>query len=57
MKAAISRSAWATLQEDPPPVLDLMDGHLDLAGNLIDRLTPDHAQHNLRLPLRTPALG
>jgi hypothetical protein len=34
-----------------------VDGHLDLAGDLVDRFTADHPQYDLRLPLRTPPLG
>jgi hypothetical protein len=32
-------------------------GHLDLPRHLVQRLAPDHAQHDLGLALRAPPLG
>ena len=45
------------VEKDPPPLLDLMHGHLDLAGDLVNRFTPHDPQHHFRLALRAPPLG
>ena len=57
IEAAPFEPLLAALQEDAPPFLDLVHRHLDLAGDLVDRLTAHDAQHDFRLALCTPPLG
>ena len=45
------------VQENAPPLLNLVHWHLDLASDLVDRFTPDDPQHDFRLALRAPPLG
>ena len=45
------------VQENAPPLLNLVHRHLDLASDLVDRFTPDDPQHYFRLALRAPPLG
>src|SRR5690606_32821965 len=57
ISAALLEPCLGPGEEGPPPLLDHLRRNLDLSTDLPMVFAPQEPQHDLRLPLRTPALG
>src|SRR5690606_37886649 len=57
ISAALLEPCLGPGEEGPPPLLDHLRRNLDLSTDLPKVFAPQEPQHDLRLPLRTPALG